>query len=62
MSLLVSLSFSCAMMGPVSMPASILMRLTPVSVSPMRMAHSAGLAPRYLGSSEKWRLRGAILG
>ena len=49
-------------MGPVSVPVSILIRVTPVSRSPIKMAHSAGLAPRYLGKREKWRLRGAMAG
>ena len=32
------------------------MVVTPVSVSPLATAHWMGAAPRYLGSSEPWRL------
>ena len=40
-----------------SRPASIFMIVTPVSASPLRMAHWIGAAPRYLGSREVWTLR-----
>src|SRR5579871_749055 len=36
------------------MPASIRMRVTPVSVSPFRMVASIGDGPRYLGSNDGW--------
>ena len=41
--------------GPVSRPASICMRSTPVSASPARIARSTGAAPRQRGSNEKCR-------
>ena len=41
--------------GPVSRPASIRMRHTPVSASPASIARSTGAAPRQRGSSEKCR-------
>jgi hypothetical protein len=33
------------------------MIVTPVSASPLRMAHWIGAAPRYLGSRDVWTLR-----
>ena len=39
-----------------SIPASILNVVMPVSVSPRTMAHWIGAAPRYFGSSEAWML------
>jgi len=42
--------------GPVSMPSSIWMVVTPVSASPRISAHAIGAAPRYLGRSEAWTL------
>jgi hypothetical protein len=38
--------------GPVSRPASICIRSTPVSASPARIARWIGAAPRQRGSSE----------
>ncbi len=43
--------------GPVSMPASMRIRVTPVSRSPARMAAGMGVAPRCLGSSDGCRFR-----
>ena len=43
--------------SPVSTPASICMMVTPVSVSPFKIAHSMGAAPRYFGSREAWMFR-----
>ena len=45
---------ACARMSPVSRPASIFMMVTPVSVSPLRIADWTGDAPRYFGSSDVW--------
>ena len=42
--------------GPVSSPASMRIRVTPVSVSPARIAAGMGVAPRCRGSSDGWRL------
>ena len=49
-------------MLPVSNSGDISIMETPVCDSPMRRAHSAGLAPRYLGRREKWTLMAAVLG
>ena len=43
--------------GPVSSPASIFMTVTPVSVSPLAIAHWIGAAPRYFGRSDVWTFR-----
>ena len=42
--------------GPVSSPASICMMVTPVVLSPARIARWIGAAPRHRGSSEAWTL------
>ena len=41
-----------ARMGPVSSPASICIKVTPVSVSPLKMANVMGDAPRKRGSKD----------
>ena len=41
---------SCSSTSPVSIPASIAMIVTPVSVRPSRIADCSGVAPRYSGS------------
>ena len=38
------------------------MIVTPVTVSPFRMAWAIGDAPRYFGSSEAWTLIAPIVG
>ncbi len=38
-----------------SSPASRAITAAPVTVSPLRIDHSTGAAPRQRGSSEKWR-------
>ena len=43
---------SCATIGPVSRPSSIRISVTPVSVSPARIAAGIGDAPRCRGSSD----------
>jgi hypothetical protein len=43
--------------APVSNPSSICMMVTPVSVSPARIARWMGAAPRQRGSREAWILR-----
>ena len=48
---------ACEMISPVSRPAFIFMIVTPVSVSPSRIADWIGDAPRYFGSSEVWTFR-----
>ena len=47
---------STATIGPVSRPASIRIRVTPVSASPARIAAGIGVAPRWRGRSDGWRL------
>ena len=47
---------ACATIGPVSRPASIRISVTPVSRSPARIAAGIGVAPRWRGSSDGWRL------
>ena len=42
--------------GPASRPGVIWITLLPVSVSPRRIAHCTGAAPRYFGSSEPCKL------
>ena len=44
-----------ATIGPVSSPASMRMSVTPVSVSPARIAAGIGVAPRWRGSNDGWR-------
>lgn len=51
-----------AMRWPESKVGDIWIRETPVCVSPIIRAHSAGIAPRYLGKREKWMLMGVNLG
>ena len=48
---------SCATTGPVSVPSSSSMMLTPVTASPCRMASATGEGPRWRGSSEGWTFR-----
>ena len=45
-----------ARMGPLSIPSSRSIILTPVNSSPARMAATTGDAPRNLGNSEGWTL------
>src|SRR5580658_1483228 len=47
----------CMSMSPVSSPASMRMVVTPVTDSPLAIAHWIGAAPRYLGSSEACRFK-----
>ncbi len=47
-----SASRRCATSGPVSRPASIRIRLTPVTASPATIARATGVAPRHRGSSD----------
>ena len=42
--------------SPVSSPSAICWAVTPVLVSPFRITHWIGAAPRYAGSKEAWRL------
>ncbi len=52
-----SARFCMSRVGPVSSPATIRMIVTPVSISPARMARSIGAAPRQRGNSEAWTLK-----
>jgi len=45
--------FSENITSPVSRPSSITMIVVPVSLSPFKIAVFTGVAPRYLGRSEK---------
>ena len=51
-----------AMMSPASRSSAMCMMVTPVSLSPLRMAQWMGAAPRYLGSREEWTLMQPYLG
>ncbi len=48
--------------SPVSMPSSINMVVTPVSVSLFMIAHWIGAAPRYFGSSDACMFIAPIFG
>ena len=46
------LIFSWLIMGPVSKPSSICIKVTPVVTLPSKMAETTGDGPRYLGKRE----------
>ena len=46
-----------ASMSPVSIPMSMRISVTPVTVSPRMMDHWIGAAPRYFGRIDAWTLR-----
>ena len=43
-------------MSPASSATDMRMIVTPIRVSPLRMAQAMGAAPRYFGNSEAWTL------
>jgi hypothetical protein len=47
----------CMSMSPVSSPASIRMVVTPVTDSPLAIAHWIGAAPRYFGSRDACKFK-----
>ncbi len=51
-----------ARISPASMRSASVMMLTPVSLSPRRIAQLIGPAPRYLGSREEWTLIASFVG
>ncbi len=52
----------CAMIAPVSVPLSIMMRVCPMVRSPFRSVCGMGQGPRQRGSKEGWRLRQCFVG